>query len=71
MKFRTELAKLLANGAQRPEVYDHFATLDYHPSEVDHLLYEFGVHLPERRREADGISDSRRAFLQELSTRND
>lgn len=71
MNFRTELANLITNGAQRPEIYDHFASLDYLPSEVDHLLYELGIHLPEKRREQDGISDSRRAYLQELSTLDD
>lgn len=71
MTFRTELAKLIANGAQRPEVYGHFAALDYLPTEVDHLLYELGIHLPEKRRDGDGITDARRAFLQELSTRID
>jgi hypothetical protein len=43
MDHRPELVRLISEGAQRAEIYDHFAKLDYLPAEVDHLLYELGV----------------------------
>jgi hypothetical protein len=71
MNRRAELVRLIADGAQRPEIYDYFSQHDFHPLETDAFLHEAGVYLPQRRKEDDGISEERRLFLQELSTRDD
>jgi hypothetical protein len=72
MDHRPELLRLITAGAQRAEVYDYFSRHDFHPLETDAFLHEAGVYLPEKpKHRDDSISDERRLFLQELSTRID
>jgi len=66
-----ELVRLITDGAQRAEIYAYFSQHDFHPLETDAFLHDAGVYLPQRRMQDDGISDERRLFLQELSTRDD
>lgn len=71
MTHRAELVRLIADGAQRAEIYAYFSQHDFHPLATDAFLHDAGVYLPHNRRPDDGISEERRLFLQELSTRDD
>jgi hypothetical protein len=71
MTHRAALVRLIADGAQRAEIYDYFSQHDFHPLETDAFLHEAGVYLPQNRKQDDGISEERRLFLQELSTSED
>ena len=65
-RFRAELVALLTDGASYAAVVVHFREEQFEPIEIDGLLHEAGVQLPQHKN-YDGISDERRQQLQALS----
>ena len=71
MDARAELVHLIADGTPPPEIIRFLTLRGLHPKEIDMLLSECGVQFAKRTEFHDGISDERRAYLQELSTSPD
>ena len=66
MDHRAELVHLITDGTPPPDIIRGFRLRGLHPKEIDILLSDCGVQFAKRTEFHDGISDERRAYLQEL-----
>lgn len=68
---RAELVRLISNGIPTPDIVEYFVRAGLSEKAIEHLLHQCGVQFRKHRRFEDGITDERRAYLQELSTLDD
>lgn len=71
MDLRAELVHLIHDATPPHEIVRFFTLQGLGRPAIDALLHECGVQFRTHERHEDGISEERRLYLQELSTRRD